>query len=101
MDGGDPWHSCPRARGAHPAGKVGRRPWGPAWLPRPHAVRHGEEEKQRRERLWWLTVGVHMAARQGGVEVSGGLRWAERPRGPAGQAGREVGGVPSDFSRVG
>jgi hypothetical protein len=32
---GDPWHSCPRARGAHPAGKVGASAMGGA-APCPH-----------------------------------------------------------------
>jgi hypothetical protein len=53
MDGGDPWHSCPRARGAHPAGEVGATAMGgaacvaPPPLPRDAVTGEEDREKQR------------------------------------------------------
>jgi hypothetical protein len=64
---GDPWHSCPRARGAHPAGKVGATAMGRRGA-LPHGVRHagrGREDREEREMGKGLTGGPHMAARQG------------------------------------
>jgi hypothetical protein len=60
---GDPWHSCPRARGAHPARKVGDVGHGRCGT-LPHGARHAshgmEDREERRdgERAdWWAPHG--------------------------------------------
>jgi hypothetical protein len=59
---GDPWHSCPRARGAHSAGKVGASAMGRHGA-LPHGVRHaghGMEDREERRDGKGLTGGTRM-----------------------------------------
>jgi hypothetical protein len=81
MDGGDLHHTCPRARGAHPAREVGASAMGGA-APCPHDAVMG---KMQRERERWgkegLTGWAPHVSRSGGVL---GGKQAARPKGQVG-----------------
>jgi hypothetical protein len=73
-------------------GRWGRQPWRPARLPRPHAIRHGEEDREKQrwgKRADRWTPHVSGCVGFGRWELGCGLRWAERCYGPAGWAGRK------------
>jgi hypothetical protein len=76
---------CGRHRGA--AARWGWRPWrGRRELLRPHAMRHGVEDREKkrwRKKVDRWTPHVSGCGVLGRWEMACGLRWAERPNGLA------------------